>query len=52
MELVRDAQAFFTCHNTVGLVTRIVVLFNSAERLTREHSFELVFRKHSVAAYV
>lgn len=52
MELVRDAQAFFACHDTVGLVARIVILFNSAERLSGKHSFELFVREHSVAANV
>jgi hypothetical protein len=52
VELVSDAQAFFACHDTIGLVARIVILFNSAERLSREHSFKLFVREHSVAANV
>jgi hypothetical protein len=34
------------------LVTRIVILFNSTERLSGEHSFKLFVREHSVAANV
>jgi len=52
VELVRDAEPFFACHDAVSLVARIVILFNSSERLSGEHSLEMFFRKDSVAANV
>lgn len=52
VKLIRDSEAFFACHDAIGLVARIVILFNITESFSREHSLEMFFRKHSIAANV
>jgi len=52
MQIVCDAQALLTSHDTVGFVPCVIFLFEFTEAFSWEHTSPVVIGENSVAADV